>query len=46
VREHDLPFITTVVLAEIAPLLAHAGPPPSVPFVVNDDIVSGVRRLV
>jgi 8-oxo-dGTP pyrophosphatase MutT (NUDIX family) len=45
VREHDLPFITEVVLAEIGPLLRREGPPESVPFVTNDDPVSSVRRL-
>ena len=45
VRDHDLPFITEVVLAEIGPLLARHGPPDSVPFVTNDDPVSCVRRL-
>ncbi|RYH11635.1 NUDIX hydrolase [Tropicimonas sp. IMCC6043] len=45
VREFDLPFITTIVLAELAPLIAAGGPPPSVPFVRNDDIVSGITRI-
>lgn len=46
-REVDLPFITEVVLAEIAPLIAAGGPvPESVPFVENDDPVSSVTRLV
>lgn len=45
VRDFDLPFITTVVLAELAPLISHNGPPDSVPFVKNDDVVSGITRL-
>lgn len=45
VREHDLPFVTELVLAEIGPLLGAEGPPESVPFIVNDDAVSGVSRL-
>lgn len=46
-RSYDLPFITEVVLAEIAPLIAAGGPvPQSVPFVRNDDPVSSVIRLV
>ena len=46
VRRFDLPFITTIVLAELAPLIAREGPPESVPFVRNDDIVSGITRLI
>lgn len=45
VRAFDLPFITTVVLAELAPLIAPGGPPESVLFVRNDDVVSGITRL-
>ena len=45
VREFDLPFITEVVLAELAPLIARGGIPQTVPFVRNDDIVSGITRL-
>lgn len=45
-RNFDLPFITTVVLAELAPLIARGGLPPSVPFVRNDDVISGISRLV
>ena len=45
-RRFDLPFITTIVLAELAPLIARGGLPDSVPFVRNDDVVSGISRLV
>jgi 8-oxo-dGTP pyrophosphatase MutT (NUDIX family) len=45
IRGHDLPFITEVALAEIAPLLDHAAPPDGVPFVTNDDPVASVTRL-
>ncbi len=45
VRDFDLPFITEVVLAELGPLIARGGRPASVPFVQNDDIVSGITRL-
>ncbi|MEQ3626089.1 MAG: DNA mismatch repair protein MutT [Celeribacter sp.] len=46
-RNFDLPFITTVVLAELSHLLSQADPviPADVPFVRNDDIVSNIRRL-
>lgn len=44
-RSFDLPFITEVVLAEVAPLIADGSAPLSVPFVENDDPVSSVRRL-
>ncbi|MFV0335281.1 MAG: NUDIX hydrolase [Tropicimonas sp.] len=44
-RDFDLPFITTVVLAELPPLITAGGQPRSVPFVRNDDIVSGITRL-
>ncbi len=37
VRALDLPFITQVVLAEIAANLTHTGPPAQVPFVRNED---------
>ncbi|PIE09453.1 MAG: DNA mismatch repair protein MutT [Rhodobacterales bacterium] len=37
VRKLDLPFITQVVLAEIASLTTHSGPPTSVPFFRNED---------
>ncbi len=45
VRNFDLPFITTVVLAELAPLIAAGGAPETVPFVRNDDVISGITRL-
>jgi len=47
VRDLDLPFITEVVLGEVAPLIAGGGGPPAegVPFVTNDDPVSAVVRL-
>lgn len=44
-RRFDLPFITEIALAEIGPLIAAGSPPASVPFVRNDDIVSGITRL-
>ena len=37
VRHFDLPFITEVVLAEIAARLPSFEPPPTVPFFRNDD---------
>lgn len=36
-RRHDLPFITEVVLAEVARRLPHLAPPEQVPFFRNDD---------
>ena len=45
VRNFDLPFITEVVLAEIAGLAASDGPPPSVPYFRNDDEESLFLRL-
>lgn len=45
VRDHDLPFITQVVLAEIAARVHDAGPPASVPFFRNDDEESLFLRL-
>jgi 8-oxo-dGTP pyrophosphatase MutT (NUDIX family) len=45
IRRHDLPFITEVVLAEIAALRGTHGPPPSVPFFDNDDEARLFRRL-
>ena len=45
VREADLPFITEVVLAEVAARVAHPGPPPSVPFFRNSDEESLFLRL-
>ncbi len=44
-RSFDLPFITEVVLGEVAALTAHDAPPEGVPFVKNDDLVAGIRRL-
>ena len=44
-RALDLPFITEVVLAEIAARLNRAGPPDSVPFFRNDDEAHLVSRL-
>ena len=36
-RSFDLPFITEIVLAEIATRLPETSAPPSVPFFKNDD---------
>lgn len=44
-REFDLPFITEVVLAEVASRAAEVGPPVSVPFFRNDDEESLFLRL-
>ncbi len=44
-RSFDLPFITEVVLAEIAANLHDPGPPASVPYFRNDDEAHLVRRL-
>lgn len=44
-REFDLPFITQVVLAEIAAGLGRDGPPEDVPFVRNDDEKNIIKRL-
>lgn len=44
-RAFDLPFITEVVLAEIAARLGDEGPPPSVPFFKNNDEASLFKRL-
>jgi 8-oxo-dGTP pyrophosphatase MutT (NUDIX family) len=44
-RAFDLPFITEVVLAEIAARLAEDGPPPSVPYFKNNDEASLFKRL-
>lgn len=44
-RGFDLPFITEVVLAEIAANLHDPGPPASVPYFRNDDEAHLVRRL-
>lgn len=45
IRRFDLPFITEVVLAEVAELARTAGPPPGVPFFRNDDEESLFLRL-
>jgi 8-oxo-dGTP pyrophosphatase MutT (NUDIX family) len=45
VRGFDLPFITEVVLAEIAARLPELGPPGTVPFFRNDDEESLFLRL-
>jgi 8-oxo-dGTP pyrophosphatase MutT (NUDIX family) len=44
-RALNLPFITEVVLAEVAARRAEAGPPPSVPFFDNAGTVPTFRRL-
>ncbi len=44
-RRFDLPFITEVVLAEVAASLPRIGPPPSVPFFNNTDEESLFERL-
>ena len=41
----DLPFITEVVLAEVAALTGHRGPPPPVPFFDNSGPVPTFRRI-
>ncbi|QYX57917.1 NUDIX hydrolase [Roseovarius sp. SCSIO 43702] len=45
VREIDLPFITEVVLAELADYARNPAPPASVPFFRNDDEESLFLRL-
>ncbi|MCA8879229.1 MAG: NUDIX hydrolase [Rhodobacteraceae bacterium] len=45
IRSFDLPFITEVVLAEVAALVRRPGPPESVPFFCNDDEESLFLRL-
>lgn len=45
VRSFDLPFITEIVLAEVAARLPDLGPPPVVPFFQNDDEDSRLRAL-
>ena len=45
VRRFDLPFITEVVLAEVAALMGRPLPPASVPFFRNDDEESLFLRL-
>lgn len=44
-RALDLPFITEVVLGEVAGALPKLDPPPSVPFFHHDDQVSRFERL-
>lgn len=44
-RELDLPFITEVVLAEVAALAGTEGPPPPVPFFDNSGPVPAFRRI-
>ncbi|WP_380057666.1 DNA mismatch repair protein MutT [Falsihalocynthiibacter sp. SS001] len=44
-RELDLPFITEVVLAEVAQILRTGTPPKSVPFFKNDDEQNLFLRL-
>ena len=44
-RRHDLPFITEVVLAEVAALIGTTAPPATVPFFRNDDEESLFLRL-
>jgi 8-oxo-dGTP pyrophosphatase MutT (NUDIX family) len=44
-RRLNLPFITEVVLAEVAALIARGGPPDSVPFFDNSGPVPTFRRL-
>lgn len=44
-RQFDLPFITQVVLAEIAAGHGQDGPPQDVPFVRNNDESSMIERL-
>ncbi len=45
VRSFDLPFITEVVLAEVAALLAAGAPPASVPFFDNSGPEPAFRRI-
>jgi 8-oxo-dGTP pyrophosphatase MutT (NUDIX family) len=44
-RSFDLPFITEIVLAEIAWRLGEDGPPPHVPFFRNEDDARQVAHL-
>jgi hypothetical protein len=44
-RSLDLPFVTEVVLAEVAALLGHEGPPPPVPFFDNSGPRPAFRRI-
>ena len=45
IRHYDLPFITEVVLAEVAARATDQTPPSSVPFFRNDDEASLFLRL-
>jgi 8-oxo-dGTP pyrophosphatase MutT (NUDIX family) len=45
VRKLDLPFVTEVVLAEVASRLPDLGPPPDEPFFRNDDEDREIVRL-
>ncbi|MDO9525385.1 MAG: NUDIX hydrolase [Gemmobacter sp.] len=45
-RSFDLPFITEVVLAEIARLIGNDSPPDSVPFFDNSTTTPMFRRLI
>ena len=44
-RDLDLPFITEVVLAEVAVLAGTEGPPPPVPFFDNSGPIPTFRRI-
>ena len=44
-REYDLPFITEVVLSEVAARAHDPSPPKSIPFFRNDDETSLFLRL-
>jgi 8-oxo-dGTP pyrophosphatase MutT (NUDIX family) len=44
-RSFDLPFITEIVLAEVAWRLTEEGPPPAVPFFRNNDDAHQVAHL-
>ncbi len=44
-REFDLPFITEVVLAEVAARTSQSSPPESVPFFLNDEEASMFLQL-
>jgi 8-oxo-dGTP pyrophosphatase MutT (NUDIX family) len=44
-RRYDLPFITEIVLAEIAPLIGRTGPLPPVPFFDNTTGTPTFRRI-
>jgi len=45
VRDYHLPFVTEVVLAEVAAALPYLGPPDTVPFFDNGAEESHMRRL-